>query len=205
QGEREMAADNKILGQFDLVGIPAAARGIPQIEVTFDIDANGIVNVSAKDKGTGKEHAIRIQASGGLSDSDIEDMIKQAEANAEDDKKRREMVDAKNKAESLSHTVEGQLKEHSDKLEEGDKEAIEDAIKSVKEALESEDLEAITGATGTLEQAAMKLGEVVYKDQADGEADGGDAADADAAASEAEDDNDDIVDADFEEVEDDKK
>ena len=200
QGEREMAADNKILGQFDLVGIPAAPRGIPQIEVTFDIDANGIVNVSAKDKGTGKEHAIRIQASGGLSDDDIEDMIKQAEANAEDDKKRRAMVDAKNKGESLAHTVEGQVKEHGEKLEDADKESIEDAIKAVREALEGDDVEAISNATGTLEQAAMKLGEVIYSDQAateEGEADAEETPGAEA--------DDDIVDADFEEVEDDKK
>jgi len=201
QGEREMAADNKLLGQFDLVGIPAAPRGVPQIEVIFDIDANGIVNVSAKDKGTGKEQNIRIQASGGLSDDDIEDMIKQAEANAEEDKKRRALVDAKNKAESLAHTVEGQVKEHADKLEDDDKTAIEDAIKAVNEAAEGEDVDAITAATEALEQAAMKLGEVIYKDQAAG---GDDAAAADAAASE-EDNDDDIVDADFEEVEDEKK
>ena len=201
QGEREIAADNKLLGQFDLVGIPAAPRGVPQIEVIFDIDANGIVNVSAKDKGTGKEQNIRIQASGGLSDDDIEDMIKQAEANAEEDKKRRTLVDAKNKAESLAHTVEGQVKEHADKLEDDDKTAIEDAIKAVNEAAEGEDVDAITAATEALEQAAMKLGEVIYKDQAAG---GDDAAAADAAASEEEND-DDIVDADFEEVEDEKK
>jgi len=201
QGEREMAADNKLLGQFDLVGIPAAPRGVPQIEVIFDIDANGIVNVSAKDKGTGKEQNIRIQASGGLSDDDIEDMIKQAEANAEEDKKRRALVDAKNKAESLAHTVEGQVKEHADKLEDDDKTAIEDAIKAVNEAAEGEDVDAITAATEALEQAAMKLGEVIYKDQAAG---GDDAAAADPAASEEEND-DDIVDADFEEVEDEKK
>lgn len=202
QGEREMAADNKLLGQFDLVGIPAAPRGVPQIEVIFDIDANGIVNVSAKDKGTGKEQNIRIQASGGLSDDDIEDMIKQAEANAEEDKQRRALVDAKNKAESLAHTVEGQVKEHADKLEDADKTAIEDAIKAVKDASEGEDVDAINAATEALEQAAMKLGEVIYKDQA---GEGDDAAAADAAASEAEEDDDDIVDADFEEVEDEKK
>ncbi|MBT5073875.1 MAG: molecular chaperone DnaK [Kordiimonadaceae bacterium] len=204
QGEREMAADNKILGQFDLVGIPAAPRGIPQIEVTFDIDANGIVNVSAKDKGTGKEHAIRIQASGGLSDDDIEDMIKQAEANAEEDKIRRALVDAKNKGESLAHTVEGQVKEHGDKLEDADKETIEDAIKAVREALEGEDVDAISGTTGTLEQAAMKLGEVIYSDQAaDGEA--GEAGEAGAEEAPEAEADDDIVDADFEEVDDDKK
>lgn len=204
QGEREMAADNKYLAQFDLVGIPAAPRGVPQIEVIFDIDANGIVNVSAKDKGTGKEHNIQIQASGGLSDADIDDMIKQAEANAEDDKIRRELVDAKNKAESLAHTIDGQLKEHAEKLGDEDKEAIEANITAVREALEGEDVAAITAATEALEQSAMKLGEVIYSDQAGGD---GDAASADAAASEAEADDadDDIVDADFEEVEDDKK
>lgn len=203
QGEREMAADNKHLGQFDLVGIPAAPRGVPQIEVIFDIDANGIVNVSAKDKGTGKEQNIRIQASGGLSDDDIEDMIKQAEANAEEDKKRREMVDAKNKAESLAHTIDGQLKEHGEKLGEDDKTAIEDALKDVQSALEGEDVGAITAATETLEQAAMKLGEVVYGDQAAG----GEAGEAEGDASEAQDEDadEDIVDADFEEVDDDKK
>ncbi len=200
QGEREMAADNKLLGQFDLVGIPAAPRGVPQIEVIFDIDANGIVNVSAKDKGTGKEQNIRIQASGGLSEEDIDEMIKQAEANAEEDKKRRALVDAKNKGESLAHTVEGQLKEHGDKLGEEDKTAIEDAVKAVKDAIEGEDVDAINAATETLEQSAMKLGEVIYKDQAGS----GDAGAADAEATETEDD-DDIVDADFEEVDEDKK
>ena len=201
QGEREMAADNKLLGQFDLVGIPAAPRGVPQIEVIFDIDANGIVNVSAKDKGTGKEQNIRIQASGGLSDDDIDEMIKQAEANAEDDKKRRAFVDAKNKGESLAHTVEGQLTEHGEKLGEDDKTAIEDAVKDVKTSLEGEDVDAINAATETLEKAAMKLGEVIYSDQAGGDAAAGGA----DAASEESDDNDDIVDADFEEVDDDKK
>ncbi len=205
QGEREMAADNKLLGQFDLVGIPAAQRGVPQIEVIFDIDANGIVNVSAKDKGTGKEQNVRIQASGGLSDDDIEAMIKEAEANAEDDKKRRGMVDAKNKGESLAHTIDGQLKEHGDKIEADDKTAIEDALKDVRTALETEDLEALTAATGVLEQAAMKLGEVIYKDQEAGGGDDAAAADAHAQEAEAEEADDDIVDADFEEVDDDKK
>ncbi len=205
QGEREMAADNKLLGQFDLVGIPAAQRGVPQIEVIFDIDANGIVNVSAKDKGTGKEQNVRIQASGGLSDDDIEAMIKEAEANAEDDKKRRGMVDAKNKGESLAHTIDGQLKEHGDKIEADDKTAIEDALKDVRTALETEDLEALTAATGVLEQAAMKLGEVIYEDQEAGGGDDAAAADAHAQEAEAEEADDDIVDADFEEVDDDKK
>ena len=202
QGEREMAADNKILGQFDLVGIPSAPRGVPQIEVAFDIDANGIVNVSAKDKGTGKEHNIQIQASGGLSDDDIEEMVKQAEANAEDDKKRRSLVDAKNKAESLAHTIEGQIKEHGEKLADEDKTAIEEATIGVRTSLEGDDVDAITAATETLEQAAMKLGEVIYGDQADPNT--GDAAAADEAVSEEE-ANDDIVDADFEEVDEEKK
>ncbi|MEZ5759416.1 MAG: molecular chaperone DnaK [Emcibacteraceae bacterium] len=201
QGEREMAADNKYLAQFDLVGIPAAPRGVPQIEVIFDIDANGIVNVSAKDKGTGKEQNIQIQASGGLSEEDIEEMIKQAEANAEEDKKRRALVDAKNKAESLAHTIEGQLKEHGSKLEAGDKSAIEDAVSAVRKALEGDDIDTISSTTATLEQSAMKLGEVIYKDQQAG----GDAGTASAGSSDAEGSDDDIVDADFEEVDDDKK
>ncbi|HPF45382.1 MAG TPA: molecular chaperone DnaK [Emcibacteraceae bacterium] len=201
QGEREMAADNKYLAQFDLVGIPAAPRGVPQIEVIFDIDANGIVNVSAKDKGTGKEQNIQIQASGGLSEEDIEEMIKQAEANAEEDKKRRALVDAKNKAESLAHTIEGQLKEHGSKLEAGDKSAIEDAVSAVRKALEGDDIDTISSTTATLEQSAMKLGEVIYKDQQAG----GDEATAGAGSSDAEGSDDDIVDADFEEVDDDKK
>jgi molecular chaperone DnaK len=198
QGEREMAADNKILGQFDLVGIPAAPRGVPQIEVTFDIDANGIVNVSAKDKGTGKEQNIRIQASGGLSDEDIEEMIKQAEANAEEDKKRRALVDAKNKGESLAHTVEGQLKEHGSKLSSDDKATIEEAVKAVRDALEGDNIDTINSSTEALEKTAMKLGEVIYADQTAG----GDTADNNNSADEADDD---IVDADFEEVDEDKK
>jgi len=202
QGEREMAADNKILGQFDLMGIPAAPRGLPQIEVTFDIDANGIVNVSAKDKGTGKEQQIRIQASGGLSDDDIEKMVKDAEANAEDDKKRRELVEARNQAEGAAHSAESQLKEHGDKIEAADKSAIEDAIKDVKAAAEGEDAAAITAKLEILQQASMKLGEAIYKEQA--EAAGGAAPEAGAEAS-AESSDDDVVDADFEEVNDDKK
>ncbi len=202
QGEREMATDNKMLGNFDLVGIPSAPRGVPQIEVTFDIDANGIVNVSAKDKGTGKEQQIQIQASGGLSDDDIERMVQEAEANAQSDKERREAVDAKNKAESLAHTVEGQIKEHGDKIDGNEKQAIEDAVAKVKTAVESNDTDAINAAAEELQQAAMKLGEAIYKDQNPENA-AADAAQADAAASEAKDD--DVVDADFEEVEDDKK
>ena len=197
QGEREMAADNKMLGQFDLMGIPAAPRGVPQVEVTFDIDANGIVNVSAKDKGTGKEQQIRIQASGGLSDDDIEKMVKDAEANAEDDKKRRELVEVRNQAESAAHSAESQLKEHGDKIDAGDKTAIEDAVKAVKTAAESDDVEAIKTVLETLQQASMKLGEAIYKDQAAASGDSADAASAPA--------DDDVVDADFEEVDDDKK
>ena len=200
QGEREMAADNKLLGQFDLIGIPSAPRGVPQIEVIFDIDANGLVNVSAKDKGTGKEQNIRIQASGGLSDDEIERMVKEAEANAEEDKKRREMVDAKNKAESLAHTIEGQLKEFGDKIEKGDKTAIEDAIKNVRTALEGTDLDAIKSSTEELEKASMKLGEVAYNTQPNNNEDSADT--SDKTENEADDD---IVDADFEEVDEDEK
>ncbi|MBW9063182.1 molecular chaperone DnaK [Rhizobium herbae] len=201
QGEREMAADNKLLGQFDLVGIPPAPRGVPQIEVTFDIDANGIVQVSAKDKGTGKEHQIRIQASGGLSDADIEKMIKDAEANAETDKKRREAVEAKNQAESLIHSSEKSLKEYGDKVTEAERTAISDAIAALKTAVEASepDAEDIKAKTQTLLEASMKLGQAMY------EAQQADAANADAAADAARDG--DIVDADYEEVndEDDRK
>ena len=207
QGEREMAADNKLLGQFDLVGIPAAPRGVPQIEVTFDIDANGIVNVSAKDKGTGKEQAIRIQASGGLSEDEIEKMVKDAESHAEDDKKRREVVEAKNQGEALVHETEKNLNEHGDKLAEGEKQPIADAVADLKSALEGEDLEAITAKTQALQQAAAKLGEAIYKSQqaeAGGEAEQptGEAGGAESAGSES---GEDVVDADFEEVDDDKK
>jgi len=200
QGEREMAADNKLLGQFDLVGIPPAPRGVPQIEVTFDIDANGIVNVSAKDKGTGKEHQIRIQASGGLSDDEIEKMVKDAEANAEADKKRRESVEAKNQAESLIDQTEKSLKDYGDKVSEEDRKAIEDAIAELKSEVEAEtpDGEAITAKTQALAEASMKLGQAMYEaQQAEEEA----AASADAAADAAKDD--DVVDADFEEIDDD--
>lgn len=206
QGEREMAADNKLLGQFDLVGIPAAPRGVPQIEVTFDIDANGIVNVSAKDKGTGKEQQIRIQASGGLSDDDIDAMVKDAEANAEADKVRKELVEAKNQGEALIHTAEKNVEEHKDKVSDEDKAAIEAAIAELKTALEGEDVEAIKAKTEALAQASMKLGEAIYKEAQEA---GGDAAAADAAAQAAEAGekaDDDVVDVDFEEVdEDDKK
>ena len=191
QGEREMAADNKILGQFDLMGIPPAPRGMPQIEVTFDIDANGIVNVSAKDKATGKEQQIRIQASGGLSEADIDKMVKDAEANAVADKKRREAVDAKNHADALVHSTEKALAEHGSKIAETERRAIEDAVSDLKEALKGDDAEAIKAKTNTLAQASMKLGEAMYKQQAE----------SDAAKDAAKDD---VVDAEFTEVDDDK-
>ena len=170
QGEREMAADNKVLGQFDLMGIPPSPRGMPQIEVTFDIDANGIVNVSAKDKATGKEQQIRIQASGGLSEADIQKMVKDAEANAAEDKKRREAVDAKNHADALVHSTEKALAEHGSKVEESERRAIEDAVSDLKEALKGDDAEAIKAKTNTLAQASMKLGEAMYKQQAEADA-----------------------------------
>ena len=197
QGEREMAADNKLLGQFDLVGIPPAPRGVPQIEVTFDIDANGIVNVSAKDKGTGKEHQIRIQASGGLSDADIEKMVKDAEANAENDKKRRALVEARNQAESLVHSSEKSLKEYGDKVSEADRTAIADAIAALKSAAEGDDVEAISTRSQSLAEASMKLGQAMY------EASQAEAAKADAKADMGKDS--DVVDADFEEIDDDDK
>ena len=209
QGEREMAADNKLLGQFDLVGIPSAPRGVPQIEVTFDIDANGIVQVSAKDKGTGKEQQIRIQASGGLSDDDIEKMVQEAEANRDADQQKKALVEAKNQGESLIHGAEKNLEEHGDKIGEDDKKAITDAVAGLRTALEGEDLDDIEAKTKALTEASMKLGEQIYKAQQEaGEAPTGDAADAaaaDAAARAAESGDDDIVDADFEEVDDDKK
>ena len=203
QGEREMAADNKLLGQFDLVGIPPAPRGMPQIEVTFDIDANGIVNVSAKDKGTGKEQQIRIQASGGLSDSDIEQMVKDAEAHAEEDKARRAMVEIRNQAESLAHQTEKNLAEHGDKLPEGDKSQIEGDLAGLREALQGEDKAAIEAKMQALSQSAMKLGEAMYKADESGQQDAGDGASGDGGSASG-DDN--VVDADFEEVdEDDRK
>jgi molecular chaperone DnaK len=191
QGEREMAADNKMLGQFDLMGIPPAPRGMPQIEVTFDIDANGIVNVSAKDKATAKEQQIRIQASGGLSEADIQKMVKDAEANAAEDKKRREAVDAKNHADALVHSTEKALSEHGSKIPETDRRAIEDAVSDLKEALKGDDAEAIKAKSNTLAQVSMKLGEAMYKQQAE----------SDAAKDAAKDD---VVDAEFTEVDDDK-
>jgi molecular chaperone DnaK len=202
QGEREMAADNKLLGQFDLVGIPPAPRGMPQIEVTFDIDANGIVKVTAKDKGTGKEHEIRIQASGGLSDGDIEKMIKDAEAHADEDKKRRELVDARNHAEGLINSTEKSLKEHGEKLSDDDRKGAEVALDALKQAIVGEDAEVITARTTDLMQAAMKIGEAIYKGmQGSEEAEAEAAAEADAKK----DAKDDIIDAEFREVGDDDK
>ena len=200
QGEREMAADNKLLGQFDLVGVPPAPRGVPQIEVTFDIDANGIVHVSAKDKGTGKEQQIRIQASGGLSDDEIDQMVKDAESHADEDKKRKEVVEAKNAADGLIHTTESALKEHGDSLSVDEKSAIESDLAALKEAMEGEDAEAIKEKTQTLAQSSMKLGEAMYK-ASQGEEGAEEAGSDDAGA--AQDDN--VVDADFEEVDDSKK
>ncbi len=201
QGEREMAADNKELGRFDLVGIPPAPRGVPQIEVTFDIDANGIVNVSAKDKGTGKEQQIQIQASGGLSDDDIEQMVKDAESHREEDKQRRELVEARNKGEALVHSAEKTLSEHGDKVSDADKSTIEQAIADLKTALEGEDLADIEAKSNALGEASMKLGEAMY---AASQAEADEAAEAAEAASEAADEpQDDVVDADFEEVKDD--
>ncbi|MEE7459000.1 molecular chaperone DnaK [Methylorubrum populi] len=194
QGEREMAADNKLLGQFDLVGIPPAPRGMPQIEVTFDIDANGIVNVTAKDKATNKEHQIRIQASGGLSDADIEKMVKDAEANAEADKKRRELVEVKNQGESLIHATEKSVAEYGDKVSAADKGAIESAITALRTALEGDDAEGIKAKTNDLMQASMKLGEAMY---AASQTEGAPGAEGAAASGEKKDD---VIDADFQEV-----
>jgi molecular chaperone DnaK len=197
QGEREMAADNKLLGQFDLVGIPPAPRGVPQIEVTFDIDANGIVNVSARDKGTGKEQQIRIQASGGLSDSDIDQMVKDAERFAEEDKKRRAAAEAKNNAESLIHTTERQLAEHGDKVDASVKSEIETALAEAKTAVEGGDADQMSEKAQALAQAAMKLGQAIYeKEQAAAASPGADAPEGSA--------NDDVVDAEFSEVDENK-
>eukprot|EP01013_Petalomonas_cantuscygni_P004094 TRINITY_DN1438_c0_g1_i1.p1 TRINITY_DN1438_c0_g1~~TRINITY_DN1438_c0_g1_i1.p1 ORF type:complete len:639 (+),score=249.64 TRINITY_DN1438_c0_g1_i1:93-2009(+) len=201
QGEREMAADNKMLGQFNLEDIPPAPRGMPQIEVTFDIDANGIVSVSAKDKGTNKEHKITIQASGGLSDEDIDQMVRDAEENAESDKARRELVDAKNQAESLIHSTEKSMEEHADKVDPTTIEAIELAIAALKDDLEGEDAGKIRSGIQNVTESAMKLGEAIYKSQAEenGSADADPSEDGPRAA------DDDIVDADFEDLDDDKR
>ena len=193
QGERPMAADNKMLGQFDLMGIPPAPRGVPQVEVTFDIDANGIVNVSAKDKATNKEQSIRIQANGGLSDSDIQQMVREAESNASEDKKRKELVEARNHADSLIHQTEKSVAEFGEKVSAEDKSAIESAMTDLKAARDTDDLQSITSKTQTLMQASMKLGEAMYKAQAD------------AGQAGSEPSNDGVVDAEFEEVDGDKK
>ena len=209
QGEREMAADNKVLGQFDLVGIPGSPRGVPQIEVTFDIDANGIVNVGAKDKATGKEQAIRIQASGGLSPEDIDLMVKQAEAHAEEDKKRRELVEARNQAEALIHAAEKSVSEGGDKVSGADKAAVEEAVATLKTASEGEDTDDIRAKSEALAQGTMKLGEALYKSAEQAESAGPDGNGADgedaAAGKDAAAGEDEVVDADFEEVDDDKK
>jgi molecular chaperone DnaK len=196
QGEREMASDNKMLGQFDLVGLPPAPRGVPQIEVTFDIDANGIVNVSAKDKGTGKEQQIRIQASGGLSDTEVEKMVKDAEEHAAEDKKRRALVEAKNQGEALIHSTEKTLTELGDKVAATDRSVVEAALADLKTALEGDDPEAIAAKTNALAQASMKLGEAMYR----GTGEGGPGAGTGSGQ-----DGEEVVDADFEEVDEDER
>jgi molecular chaperone DnaK len=197
QGEREMAADNKLLGQFDLVGIPPAPRGVPQIEVTFDIDANGIVNVSASDKATGKEQSIRIQASGGLTDADINRMVKEAESHAEEDKKRRDLVEARNQGEALIHSTERMLKDFGDKVAAGDKAAVETAVADLKTAIQAEDKDAIKQKVDALAQASMKLGEAMYQASQGAQAQGGPSDTAGTGP------DDKVVDVDFEEVKDD--
>ncbi len=201
QGEREMAADNKMLGQFDLMGLPPAPRGMPQVEVTFDIDANGIVNVSAKDKATNKEQQIRIQASGGLSDAEVEKMVKDAEANAAEDKKKVALVEAKNQAEGLVHSTQKSILDLGEKISPADKQGAEDAIAAVKEAIAAGDVEVIKEKTTALGQAAMKIGEALYKQSGAGATDGAGPDTSDNPGA----DHDDIVDADFEEVKDDDK
>ena len=203
QGEREMASDNKLLGNFDLVGIPPAPRGVPQVEVTFDIDANGIVNVSAKDKGTGKEQQIKIQASGGLSEEEIDKMVKEAEANAEEDKKKREVIDTKNQADTMVHSAEKNLKEFGDKVSDQEKNAIENDIKSLKESLESDDIEQIKKGLEALTQSSMKLGEAMYKAQQ--QDNNQPENDPSQPASDSDKKNEKVVDAEFEEVKDDTK
>ncbi|MDC2979188.1 molecular chaperone DnaK [Pelagibacteraceae bacterium] len=203
QGEREMAADNKLLGQFDLVGIPPAARGMPQIEVTFDIDANGIVNVSAKDKSTGKEQQIKIQASGGLSDEEIEKMVKEAEENAESDKKKREAVDTRNHADSLINETEKNLKEHGDKIPEADRNKITEDIEELKKVKDGEDLEAIKSKTEALVQSSLKMGEAIYKQNPQSAGPQPDPSGAEPSADNTKDEK--VVDAEFEEVDEDKK
>ena len=202
QGEREMAADNKLLGNFELVGIPNAPRGIPQIEVAFDIDANGIVSVSAKDKGTGKEQKIQIQASGGLSDEEIKNMVKDAEANKEADKKKRETVDARNQAEAMIHTTEKSLKDHGSKITDAEKKTIETGISDLKNALKGTDADAVKKKTQDLVQSSMKLGEAVYKDQQKNASKKDTKQNQDSKNKDENKEN--VVDADFEEVKEDK-
>ena len=196
-----MATDNKLLGNFELVGIAPAQRGVPQIEVTFDIDANGIVNVSAKDKGTGKEQKIQIQASGGLSDEEIEKMVKDAEANKETDKKKRETVDIRNQADTLIHSTEKNLKEHGSKISDAEKKSIEDGSNALKESLKGDNVDDIKKKTETLVQASMKLGEAIYKSQQNTKPDSS----KDDGKDEKEKKDDNVVDADFEEVKDENK
>jgi len=203
QGEREMAIDNKLLGNFDLKDIPPAPRGMPQIEVTFDIDANGIVNVSAKDKATGKEQKIRIQASGGLSEEDIERMVKEAEENAESDKKKRDLVDTRNQADSLINETEKNIKEHGDKISEEDKKKIEEDIEALKKIKDGEDVEIIKSKTEELVQSSLKLGEAIYKQSPQGEAPQPDPSGTEPSSDKKNDDK--VVDAEFEEVDDNKK
>ena len=214
QGEREMASDNKLLGQFDLVGIPPAPRGVPQVEVTFDIDANGIVNVSAKDKGTGKEQQIRIQASGGLADAEIDRMVNEAEMHASEDQERREAAETRNQAEALIHATEKNLGEYGDKIGEDEKQAIEGDIETLRGALEGDDTAKIKELTEALGQSSMKLGEAMYQASAAAESSpDGATASASAAGPGGPDDeaeahaesNDDVVDADFEEVDEENK
>jgi molecular chaperone DnaK len=202
QGEREMAADNKLLGQFDLVGIPPAPRGIPQIEVTFDIDANGIVHVSARDKATGKEQSIRIQASGGLTDAEIKRMTEEADRFKDEDKKKRELVETKNAADAMIHATEKSMKDLGDKVAAGDKTKIESAITELREALKADDVDAIKTKTTALAQASMKLGEALYGSQQAG-AEAAGAGGAGQGGQKGGGEN--VVDADFEEVKDDKK
>jgi molecular chaperone DnaK len=202
QGEREIAAQNKLLGQFDLVGIPPAPRGMPQIEVTFDIDANGIVNVSAKDKATGKEQQVRIQASGGLSQADIERMVREAQEHAEEDRKRRAVIEARNHADSLIYSTERSLKEHGDKVGASERSAIEAALADLKGVLDKEDADLIKAKTDALAQASMKLGEAMYRAaQGDGGSQGG----GDAGPSAGAKPDEGVVDADFEEVDEERR
>ena len=204
QGEREMAEDNKLLGNFELVGIPNAPRGVPQIEVTFDIDANGIVSVSAKDKGTGKEQKIQIQASGGLSDEEIKNMVKDAEANKEADKKKRETVDARNQADTIIHTTEKNLKEHGSKISDADKKAIETGISDLRNALKGTNTEEVKKKTQALVQSSMKLGEAVYKSQQKDDGKKGAQQTQKSGNKNQSKEKDNVVDADFEEVKEDK-